>query len=377
MAEDADQDSKTEEPTEKRIQEAEKKGNIARSQEIGHWFIFMASAIALWTLGDLLQRQVVGSTRVFFERPHQIPIDISHLTRIGMDLFLNVGIGLSPVLGLIALFSLAGNFIQNPPKVSVERIVPKFSKLNPLNGLKRMFAASNMVEFIKNLLKITVIGIILFALIMPEMDSLEALVDLDLTLMIPLTLRIVAKLIVALLAIMFVVGAADYLYQRFNYLKQLRMTTQELKDEYKESEGDPMIKARLRQIRMQRVRKRMMAAVPEASVVVTNPTHFAVALKYEAEKMDAPRVVAKGADLLAKRIREIATENKVPIIENPPLARALYKVEIDDPIPLELYRAVAGVISYIMRLKDGIKATYQPDPDQDLETIQPPPGRAR
>lgn len=361
MSEDTDPDSKTEEPTQKRITEAEKKGNIARSQEFNHWFIFLAASIAMWMLSDLMTRQVVGSTLVFFEQPHRIPVDPSHLTNLAVDLFVGLSIAVSPVIGLFVLFGVAGNVVQNPPTVSLERIEPKFSKLNPMTGLKRIFSMTTVVEFVKNLLKIVCIGAILFMVIWPELDTLETLIDLDSTVILPLTMRIIAKMVWVLLGVMFVVAIADYLYQRYNHLKQLRMTKQELKDEYKESEGDPMIKARLRQIRMQRVRQRMMAAVPEASVVVTNPTHYAVALKYEPEKMEAPVVVAKGADLIALRIREIAGEHKVPIVENPPLARALFTVEIEHPVPVEHYRAVAGIIGYVMRLKQGMDVSYNPD----------------
>lgn len=359
MAEDADPDSKTEEPTGKRVEDAAKKGNIAKSQEVGHWFSFMAAAIATWMLAGGLAGGVVDATRVFFERPHQISIDVSNLTNVAIELFLGVGLGLSPVIGLFVLFSLASNLLQNPLRFSAERIKPKLSKLSPIAGFKRIFSVQTTVEFIKNVTKIVLIGAILMAVLWPELDSLEALVGIDLIVLIPMVLQMILKLIGVLLGVMFVVAVGDYLYQRYNYLKNLRMTKQEVKDEHKEVEGDPMIKARLRQIRMQRVRRRMMAAVPEASVVVTNPTHYAVALKYEPEKMNAPVVVAKGVDVLALRIREIANENEVPIVENPPLARALYKVELDDPVPVELYKAVAGVISYVMRLKEGLDARYE------------------
>jgi flagellar biosynthetic protein FlhB len=352
MSEDADPESKTEDPTEKRLRDAAEKGQIARSQEIGHWFTFLAALIAMWMLGDALARRYAASVTVFFEAPHRIPMDASHLTSVAMDMVVTLSLVLLPILGLFAIFGLVGNFAQNPPQLSVERLIPKFDKLNPLTGLKRLFSASTVVEFVKNLIKISVIGILLTYLIIPELDTLETLVALDVTQMLPHTMRIVFKLVGAMLAIMFVVSIADYLYQRYNFMKQLRMTKQELKDEYKESEGDPHIKARLRQLRMQRVRQRMMQAVPEASVVVTNPTHYAVALKYELGKMEAPIVTAKGADLIAKRIREIATEHEVPIVENVALARALFLVEIDDPIPVEHYKTVADVISYVMKLKD-------------------------
>lgn len=361
MAEDADPESKTEEPSARRLSQAADKGNVARSQEIGYWFTFLAAMIALWMMPEMVGERVVSTTLMFFEQPHRIPVDASHLARVLTDLFIGLSGVMMPVLGLFMVFSLAGNILQNPPHFSVEKIVPDFAKLSPMTGLKRIFSVQGLVEFIKNILKVSILGAILFMVIWPELDSLEALIDLDLAVIIPLCLKLVMRLLSVLIAIMFVVAVADYVYQKYNFMKNLRMTKQEVKDEHKELEGDPMIKARLRQIRMQRVRKRMMAAVPEASVVVTNPTHYAVALKYEPDKMDAPTVVAKGVDVLARRIREIATEHKVPIVENPPLARALYKVELDDPIPIEHYKTVAGVISYVMKLKDGFAAEYRPE----------------
>ncbi|WP_300298758.1 flagellar biosynthesis protein FlhB [Ferrovibrio sp.] len=366
MAEDADPDSKTEDPSGKRLADAAKQGNIARSQEIGHWFIFLAATIALWVMGDMLSRRVIGATLFFFEQPHRIPIDPSHLTQLAVNMAMDVGLVMAPVLGLFVVFSLAASIMQNKPQVTFEKLKPDISKLSPMAGLKRIFSVSGAVEFVKNLMKVGLIGAILFAILIPELDKLEALIDLDLSVILPFCISIVFKLLGSLIGIMAVVSVADYLYQRYNYIKQLRMTRQEVKDEHKETEGDPIIKARLRQLRMQRVRKRMMANVPQASVVVTNPTHYAVALKYEEGQSEAPIVVAKGVDVLARRIREIATEHDVPIVENPPLARALYKVELDEPIPIDHYRAVAEVISYVMRLKDGLTTKYEPK----VETVE-------
>lgn len=366
MAEDADPDSKTEDPSGKRLQDAAEKGNVAKSMEIGYWFTFLAASIALWMLADSLSSRVVSSTTVFFSQPHLIPVDPSHLARIGLDLAMNIGLALSPVLGLFVLASVAASLLQNPFQVSLERIKPNFAKLSPMAGLKRMIGVQNLVEFVKNLIKVGVIGGILFAILIPELDELEVLIDLDLSVVMPLCLKIVAKVVGALIGIMFIVAVADYLYQRYNYMKNLRMTKQEVKEEYKEIEGDPHIKAKLRQLRMQRSRQRMMAAVPQASVVVTNPTHFAVALKYEQGQSEAPIVIAKGADNIAFRIREIANKNEIPIVENPPLARALYKVDLDQEIPVEHFRAVAEVISYIMKLKDGIQTKYDPK----VETVE-------
>lgn len=366
MAEDADPESKTEDPTGKRLEEAASRGNVPKSAEIGYWFTFLGASIVLWMMAEGLSRKIMSVTLVFFEQPHLIQIDPSHLTRMAVDMMMDVTMALAPVLGLFLVFSLAASIIQNPPHFSPDKLMPDFAKLNPMAGLKRLFSLMTVVEFVKNLTKIVIIGVILFTILMPEMDELETLIDLDLTVILPLCAKIVLKLLGALLGIMFVVAAADYLYQRYNVMQQLRMTKQEVKDEYKQQEGDPHIKAKLRQLRMQRVRGRMMAAVPEASVVVTNPTHYAVALKYDLGKDDAPKIVAKGTDLIAKRIREIATENKVPIVENPPLARALFKTELDHPVPVEHFRAVAEVISFVMRLKDGLDAKYEPK----VETIE-------
>lgn len=366
MSEDADPESKTEDPSGKRLQDAAEKGNVAKSMEIGYWFTFLAASIALWMLADSLSSRVVESTTMFFAQPHLIPVDPSHLARIAVDLMIILGTAVGPVIGLFVLASVASSLVQNPFHISFERIKPNFEKLSPMAGFKRMVGVQNLVEFVKNIIKISVIGGILLAILIPELDELEVLIDLDLNVVLPLCLRIVAKVVGALLGIMFVVAVADYLFQRYNYMKNLRMTKQEVKEEYKEIEGDPMIKARLRQLRMQRARQRMMAAVPKASVVVTNPTHFAVALKYEQGQEEAPIVVAKGADNVAFRIREVATKNNVPIVENPPLARALYKVELDQEIPVEHFRAVAEVISYIMKLKDGGDARYDPK----VETVE-------
>ena len=189
-------------------------------------------------------------------------------------------------------------------------------------------------------------------MVWPERDILTQVMTLELTQLLQVTENIALRMLVAVLSVLALIALADYAYQRWETLKKLRMSVQDIRDEHKDTEGDPKIKARIRQLRMERARTRMMAAVPEATVVVTNPTHFAVALKYEHEEMDAPIVVAKGADLVAKRIRDLATENNIPIVENPPLARGLFAAaEIDEPIPLEHYKAVAEVISYVFKLR--------------------------
>jgi flagellar biosynthetic protein FlhB len=221
-----------------------------------------------------------------------------------------------------------------------------------VQGLKRLFAPRALVEFIKGLFKITIAGAAIVFAIWPYRHRLTDLADVALGDLVALMLSLSVRMLMAALAVLLVIAALDYVYQRFSFMRRQRMTRRELLDEMKAQEGDPIIKGRLRQIRMERARRRMMAAVPTADVVITNPTHYAVALKYDQAKMQAPRVVAKGTDAVAARIRELAAEHDVPLVENPPLARTLHaSVEVDQEILPEHYRAVAEVIGYVMKLK--------------------------
>jgi flagellar biosynthesis protein FlhB len=254
------------------------------------------------------------------------------------------------------LSGLAGNLIQHGPVFTFEKIKPDLSKLSLISGLKRMFGFDGFTNLLKGLLKITIVGAAVWTQLWPERGGLAAVllqspegVAGDMT-------HLLFKVMVAALSAMAFIAGADYLLQRFQFIKRNRMSKQEIKEEFRQTEGDPVVKAKVRQIRMERAKRRMIAAVPGATVVITNPTHFAVALKYESGKMAAPVCVAKGADALALRIREVAKENNVPVIENPPLARALYAtVEVDEAIPAEHYKAVAQVIGYVMRLTGKLK----------------------
>jgi len=245
--------------------------------------------------------------------------------------------------------------VQNKPVITFEKMQPKLEKVSPLKGLKRMFSIQTVVEFAKNLLKLLIVAAVVIFLVWPERARLEQITTYEMAGVVRLLGALISRMLIGVVSILAVIAGADVLFQRFQHHKKQRMTKQEVKDEHKQTEGDPAVKARLRQIRMDRARKRMMAAVPDADVVITNPTHFAVALKYKAEVMEAPKVVAKGLDKMAQRIRELADENDVPIVENPPLARALYAtVDVDDQIPPEHYKAVAEIIGYILRLRNKI-----------------------
>jgi flagellar biosynthetic protein FlhB len=237
---------------------------------------------------------------------------------------------------------------------SAEPLKPKFSKISPAAGLKRMFSAQSLANFAKGLVKLVLVGAVMAALLWPQRDRLEGLVQTDIFGSLSLARSLSLHVVGTVVAILFFVAVADYLFQYRQWYERQKMSMRELKEEFKQTEGDPMIKGKIRQLRQSRMRKRMIAAVPKASVVITNPTHYAVALQYEAG-MNAPVCLAKGVDALALKIREVAGEHSIPVVENPPLARALHAtVEIDREIPAEHYKAVAEVIGYVMKLRRSV-----------------------
>lgn len=353
MAEgDQDDDQKTEEPTQKRLDDAFKKGNVPHSREVGSFLMMFVLALTVaWFLPPVL-RDIGQLLKPFIADPANMPTDGKQLGELLEHvLFGSMAVIAAPVLAAM-IAGLAGSFMQNGLVISGESLMPKLSKISPMAGLKRLFSMRSVVEFVKNIIKISIVGIMAFVVVYPEINQLPKLPDKDTEAMLIFLAVIAKRLVIGAAIIMFFVALMDLLYQRFQHTKSLRMSKQEIKDEYKQSEGDPMIKSRLRRLRQERAKNRMMAAVPESDVVITNPTHFAVALKYDTGVMQAPIVVAKGQDLIALKIREIAKENNVPIVENPPLARALFSsAELEREIPVAHYEAVAKVISYVYQLK--------------------------
>jgi flagellar biosynthetic protein FlhB len=252
---------------------------------------------------------------------------------------------------LLALAAIAGSAIQHRIVISAEPLKPSLSKISPAAGAARLFSKQALASFAKGLTKLTLIGAVIVALLWPHRQRLAGLVVIDPAVILPFTRSLVMQMLGTVVAILAIVAAADYLFQYRQWYERQKMSVREMKEEFRQAEGDPTVKGKLRQLRHSRMRKRIMAAVPKASVVITNPTHFAVALKYE-RGMNAPICVAKGVDLIARRIREIAKAHDIPVIENPPLARALHgTVEVDQEIPQEHYRAVAEIIGYLMRLR--------------------------
>lgn len=352
MADDREDSQRTEDATPKKLEDARKKGQVVHSREVSSWVMLLAVSIVVIALSPSLMGSMGKKLTTFIEQPHLYRIDSTGSfmgLQIGiLDLLLPVGVP----LGLLLIAALASGALQHGFVFSGESLKPQLDRLSPLSGFKRLFSMRSMVEFVKNVLKLAVIsGAGVFA-VMPEMDTIERLISLSPQATVDELAAIVTRLLIAVCAVLAAIAVLDFLYQRFQFMREMRMTREEVREEYKQTEGDPHVKARIRQLRQERARRRMMAAVPSADVVITNPTHYAVALKYDQAKMGAPMLVAKGVDLVAMRIREVAKENEVPIIENPPLARALHAgVELDQEIPTEHYRAVAEIIGYVWKLK--------------------------
>jgi flagellar biosynthetic protein FlhB len=337
MAEDQDDAERTEDPTPRRLQQAIERGDVVKSTEVSTWFMIGGATLAV----------MIFSGPTATDGPALL-----HLARALLETLL-FALGFPVLLLLLAAF--AGTVIQHRVVFSFEPIMPDLSRISPIAGFKRLFSMMALANFAKGLVKLALFGAVVGALLWPQRHQLGALIDVDPELILPITRALSVKLLGTVVGILAVVAAADYLFQYRQWFNRHKMSVREMKEEFRQTDGDPAIKGKIRQLRAQRARKRMMAQVPKASVVITNPTHFAVALQYE-RGMNAPVCVAKGADLIALKIREVAEANNVPIMENPPLARALHAtVEIDQEIPQEHYRAVAEIIGYLMRLRGALR----------------------
>src|ERR1700742_1145449 len=348
----AEEDSeKTEAPTQKRLDEALQRGDVVKSQEVNTWFIMGGATLVLMVFSGGMSSNLVTTLRGLIANSSIIRMDGPALPglfqKLGLELIAAIAI---PFL-LMALAALCGNLIQHRLVWSYEPIVPKLSKISPMAGLQRLFSKQTLANFGKGLVKLAVVGTVLTILMWPERERMDALVGMDPAALLLFIRESALKLMGAVCAMLAIVAGADYLFQYQQWYEKQKMSLQEIKEEYKQTEGNPAVKGKLKQLRRSKARKRMMASVPKASVVITNPTHYAVALQYE-RGMEAPICVAKGMDALALKIREIAAAHSVPVVENPPLARALHAtVEIDEAIPPEHYKAVAEVIGYVMKLR--------------------------
>src|ERR1700704_750918 len=356
MAEGQEDTERSEDPSQKRLDEALERGDVVKSQEVNTWFVIAGGALLLMAFSGPMANGLATTLRGLVAHSGSIRVDGRGFTSIVEKLSLEVVAAVAIPLLLLALAAIGGNMIQHRLVWSGEALKPKLSKISPMAGFGRLFSKQALANFVKGLIKLALIGTIMTALMYPERFRLDALVHIDPAAMLSITQSLSLQMMGAVVAVLALIAAADYLFQYRQWFERQKMSLRELKDEFKQTNGNPEVKAKIRQIRQTRSRKRMMAAVPDASVVITNPTHFAVALKYE-RGMNAPICVAKGADLIARKIREVATEHNIPIVENPPLARALHAtVEIDQEVPAEHYQAVAEIIGYVMRLNRAVGA---------------------
>ena len=352
MAETAGQE-KTEKATSKKKETARNKGQVAISREVSSAMVLLASlgffyfggSWMFWNLSEIITRVFQNLDTLQFNT-------INDASVFSLEVLSRLLAILIPLLLPLAIFGLVANILQVGFKFSTEAISPKFNKLNPISGMKRLVSLKAFVELAKSILKLLFIGTIAYILVKSDMEAFPLLIHQEVGQILIFIARVSLKISFFVCLALVVLAVLDFLYQRWQHEKDLKMTKQEVKDEQKQTHGDPKVKGRIRSMQLEMARRRMMEAVPEADVVITNPTHLAIAIKFSAEEMMAPVVLAKGAGHVAQRIKEIAAEHQVPLVEDKPLAQALFKmVELGDYIPAELYRAVAEVLAYVYRLK--------------------------
>lgn len=358
MADENDAASKTEEPTPRKLQQAREKGDVPKTQDLATLASFAAAASVLAIAGGWMSRNLAAALLPFIAHPEDMSLEGHGIIEISRHAMLAGAPILITVLAAAALAGAAGNLVQHGLMFTPEKVKPDWKKVSPMAAFKRMFGPDGLMQFAKSVLKIVLVSWVAWVVMKPYIAPLQALAAVDPSAIMPLVVEIAKRLVFAVAGLTLVIAGGDYLWQRQRFTKRMRMTKEELKEDYKATEGDPHIKGKRKQIQLMRSRRRMMQQVPNATLVVMNPTHFAVALKYEEGQASAPECVAKGVDALALKIRAVAEEAGVPVIEDPPLARALFAaVEIDDVIPPTHYEAVARIIGFIMQgRRNGARA---------------------
>ncbi len=352
MPEDSFQE-KTEKATLRRRQKAREKGNVAKSSELNSALILLASLAALGFLATGMSRRLMDIFRFFLSQGFAIQLNQVNLYSYFCFILKQVFALLAPFLLAVAIAGVASNLAQIGFLFTTEPLKPKLSALNPASGLKKLFSIKGLFELPKAVIKLVIIGTISYLTIRGKLTQFLLLSQMGLNAMLRIIGRIALLLGLRVSVAFLILAAIDYAFQKWDYEKKLRMTKEEVKEERKQYEGDPLIKGRIRSVQRELARRRMMKEVPRADVIITNPTTLAVALRYDPDKMSAPQVVAKGARLLAQKILDLAKKHRVPIVEDRKLARLLYrKVKIGEEIPVALYQAVAEVLSYLYRLKN-------------------------
>jgi len=348
-------EEKTEPATAKRRREAREKGQVAKSREIITAVLLLVTFLSIRIFAHSIYKNLTELIQLFFT----FPTDVESAVQVGdlinvyarcLWIFAKV---MAPLLLISAITAIAFNYLQVGFLFTLKPLIPKFNKLNPLEGFKNLFSKNALVELVKSILKIGIIGYVIYSYLQDNYVVIPELLAMEMEATAIFIGNTIVNTGIRVAAVLIVISAFDYGYQFWQFEKNLRMSKQEIKEEYKMTEGNPQIKSKIKEKQRQMSLRRMMTEVPKADVVITNPTHFAIAVKYDTSKAEAPIILAKGKDLIAQKIKEIAKENKVPTVENKPLAQALYKsVEVGDMVPAELYKAVAEVLAFVYSLKN-------------------------
>lgn len=355
---DEDEDSKTEDPSQKKLDEALQKGQVVNSKEVNSFLmLFFLTLVVIWIIPYTLNLSI-STLRFLIENAGDIKVDQGMMGIVVPKVFNKFLLYLSPIFTMVVVVALFSSYIQHGEFIFTgEQLMPKLSRISVVKGFGRLFSKKSFVEFLKSFFKVLLVGSFIYMVITQDVRELSQYQNLSLGGILVHLKLIISHILICVCLLMSVIAAMDFFYQKYEHFTSLKMTKHEQKEEYKQMEGSPEIKQKLRALRKDQAQKRIKQSVPKATVIITNPEHFAVALQYEQGTMKAPILVAKGLDIIAQKIKEIADDHKIPIVENPPLARALYKeVKVNEEIPVEHYKAVAKIIGYVMSMKTKKKA---------------------
>ncbi len=352
MAEENKDQERTEEPTPKKREKSREEGQVAKSREMASVAVLGVSLIYFYFASSVLITRIMDMMKSHFARAGSTTLTIDSIQALAIDMILQTVAILAPLLILLIVASIAANLLQVGFMFSPKAIAPKLSKIDPIKGFKRMFSMRSLMELVKSVLKIVIIAIVAWLTVRSEIDATLPLMDQEVGEILIYISRVSFRILSMTCWVLVALAILDYAYQKWEFERNLKMTKQEVRDENKQTEGDPLIKGRIRRLQREMARKRMMAAVPKADVVITNPEHLAVALQYLPESMSAPVVVAKGAGFIAEKIREIAVNHHIPLIENKPVAQLLYKMgRVNQTIPEAMYKAIAEILAQVYALR--------------------------
>ncbi|PLT34198.1 flagellar biosynthesis protein FlhB [Bacillus sp. V5-8f] len=346
---------KTEKATPKKRQDARKKGQVAKSQDVNTAIVLLAVFMLFTAIGPFLKDSILGLFTESFQGPMLTELTEENVQTIFIEILKKTAIILAPIMAVALIAGVVANIMQTGFMMSTEAIQFKLEKIDPIKGFKRIFSMRAIVELLKSILKISVVGLVAFFVIWQRMEEILMLSQKSVAAAMAILADITVKVGLYASAALLFLSLLDYMYQKYDFEKSIRMSKQDIKDEYKNIEGDPLIKSKIKQKQREMAMQRMMQEVPKADVVITNPTHYAIAIKYDEQKFDAPYVVAKGVDFVAQKIKYVAKENDIVMMENRPLARALYdQTEIGQVIPEEFFKAVAEVLAFVYKTKGKI-----------------------